>query len=70
MEYTLYTKAEIAAMIEDGIPENTTIYYFNPNNKLGEKVSMIPLSTATIGNIMNTDAGFIGIKETDTNTGD
>lgn len=66
MEYTLYTKAEIAAMIEDGIPTGVTIYYFNPSEKsVGNKVYMSPISAATFANITDENAGFIGVLITD-----
>lgn len=67
MEYTLYTKAEIAQMIEDGIPTGVTIYYFNPSEKsVGNKVYMSPISAATFANITDENAGFIGVLVTDT----
>ena len=71
MEYTLYTKAEIAAMIESGIPEGVTIYYFNPSDKaIGNKVYMSPISAATFANITDENAGFIGVLVTDDQNAD
>lgn len=71
MEYTLYTKAEIAAMIESGIPEGVTIYYFNPSDKaIGNKVYMSPISAATFANIIDENAGFIGVLVTDDQNAD
>lgn len=66
MEYTLYTKAEIAQMIEDGIPADTSIYYFNAESKaVGGKLYLTPLVTTTFGSIVDDDACFIGVKVTD-----
>ena len=66
MEYTLYTKAEIAQMIEDGIPADTSIYYFNAESKaVGGKLYLTPLVTTTFGSIASDDACFIGVKAAD-----
>lgn len=66
MEYTLYTKAEIAAMIEDGIPEDTSIYCFNPKNPAtGGRIYMLPINNVTFGSIVSDDACFVGVRVTD-----
>ncbi len=67
MEFTIYTKAEVAAMIENGIPENTTVYYFNPSVKVGVNsyIQLIPIEKATFDNITGENAGFLGITTTE-----
>lgn len=66
MEFTIYTKAEVAAMIENGIPENTTVYYFDPSVTVGvgKYIQLLPIESTTFGSITSENAGFLGITTT------
>lgn len=60
---TQMSKSDIAEVIEKGLPEDSVIFYFNPDKSYGSSgfVKMLPLTTATIANAMDEEACFIKV---------
>lgn len=64
MEFTLYTKAQILDMLENGFPEDVTIYAFNPTMILAEgRLYMCPIDKVPVAFITDENVGYIGIKK-------
>ena len=66
MEFTLYTKAQIIDMMENGFPEGVTVYVFNPGKIVGEgKMFLIPIDNVPVGDVLSENTGFIGVTKTE-----
>jgi hypothetical protein len=64
MEFTLYTKAQILDMLENGFPEGVTFYAFNPAMPLAEgRIYMVPINNVPVSFITDENVGYIGIKK-------
>lgn len=60
---TQMTKDDIAEVIKTGLPADSKIYYFNPDQTVGSSnyVRLYPVDVATIANAMSDDACFIKV---------
>lgn len=60
---TQISKSDIADIIKQGLPEDSEIFYFNPDIKLGSSnyIRLYPVTTATLANAMDDSACFIKI---------
>lgn len=66
MEFTLYTKEQIIDMMENGFPEGVIVYVFNPTKIVSEgRTFMVPIDNVPVGDVLDDNAGFIGIKKTE-----
>ena len=66
MEFTLYTKEQIIDMMENGFPEGVIVYVFNPGNVVSEgRIFMVPIDKVPVGDVLDENAGFIGVTKTE-----